>query len=291
MSLKSLVNCTFLSAFVLFQADVFANVGTGEKKALKKVFAKPVKAIEIFDKFTYPAKVYSRVQSTILADAVGVVDSIRVELGDSVKQKQVLALIRNTDPVYKFSSQKTTTPIAGVVGEIFISRGNHVKRGDRLITVTDPLDLRVRIEVPAKDLKYFKKKQSGKLQLHYLDKDVDLSIVGIGPIVSQVTGTATVELKILNKSDVDKVKIGTLGKAWFKLNGHEGISVPDHAVVYKGREPVIKIVKDKKIKSVKIKLGDKREGFVEIVSGIKSGDLVVTRVSGFVADGEEVEVK
>ncbi len=252
------------------------------------VYADKVEKIELFDKFSYPARVISKINSTMLSESQGVIGKLNIKLGSVVNKGQVLVSVRHTDPAYNFREVILKAPVSGMISNIVVTEGTLVAKGNKILTITDPNRLRVLVEIPASDLKYIKTNNTGSLRMNYLDKDVGVVVSGVSPVLDPGTGTATAILYIVNPADIAHVKIGTIGKAEFKSNQRFGFSVAEHSVVYEGRKPHLRIVEENKLKRIPITLGKKRSGNVEVLSGLKGGESVIKRVNGYIADGAEV---
>lgn len=257
----------------------------------KSVFIQTASIRPIFDQFTYPARITSEIDATVLAESSGIIKQLNYRLGQAVKKSSTLLQIQHTDPVYQYRSFISKAPVAGVVSKIYVSQGSLVKKGDHLLRITDPHQLKILIEVPVSDLKSVKANMPAELSLPYKDKPLRVRLTGISPILDPATGTASAELELEDPHQAHQVKIGIFGEVSFSANWHKGLSVPDYAIVYEGKKPQLKIVKDAILKRVDVKLGQKRQGQVEILEGIQAGDDVVIRSSGFIPNGSEVEVK
>lgn len=257
---------------------------------LKSVYVEEVKKKELFDSFNYPAKIVPVVHAGVLSESQGVVGKIHKNLGQKVKKGQILATIRHTDPVYNYKDMMLRSPVTGVVSKIFIHEGSYVGKGKRLFTVTDPKRAKVEIEVPAKDRKHMTVGLKGELKSLATSEIYEVELVGISPYLDPATGTATAELRLLSKEK--SVPLGALGKVSFKSNVRKGFMLPQDTIVYRGRDTFVKVVsKEDKVKRVDVKIGEKRRGDVEILKGIKEGDFIVKRSSGFLKEGAKVEVK
>ena len=57
------------------------------------------------------------------------------------------------------------------------------------------------------------------------------------------------------------------------------------------KTPYVRLIKAGKANLTPVVLGRKQAGIVEILKGLKNGDQVVERTSGFVAEGEQVDVQ
>lgn len=265
-----------------------------EKKPI--VFVKPAELTELAEVFTYPARVEPRIKASVLAETDGVVSKIISPLGREVKPRTPLLVIRNTDPVYQYSPMIVTSPVAGVVSRVDVTEGSRVSRGDKLALVTDPGQIRVTVELTGQDVVSIHPGLAADLQFQSAGSGVEpiqLRVRGVSPFVDPATGTATCELELAKIKGAKKPTLpaGMIGRVSFRVNVRKGFSISDSALTYRGKDPFVRIIVDGKAKLVPVTLGRKQAGMVEIIKGLKVGDKVVERSSGFVADGEAVEVQ
>ncbi len=279
----------YLSLSVLFSLSAFSK---DEPKKLKSVFTKTAAKQEIFDSFAYPATVEAVVNAIVLSESQGIVESISSPLGYAVKGNQNLVKIRHTDPIYKYKPVTLKAPVSGVVSQVFVSVGSLVSKGQKILQVTDPSKVKVKIEVGAKDLQFIKKGLVGSFTSKANDSVIKLKVLGVSPFVNPATGTASAELELIDTKA--KLIPGVLGKVVFKSNVHEGFVFVENAIYYVGKKTYVRQteLKDEKylVKKVEVKLGQKRRGQVEILSGLKEGMMVIERASGFLPEGAEVAI-
>ena len=260
-----------------------------EPKKLPIVFVARAEKVELFDRLTYPARLLPMINATVLAESDGVVKKFTATLGTQVKKGQTLVKILNTDPVYKYAAANVTAPVSGVVSGVEVTEGTLVQKGQALLRITDPSNIRITIEVAVSDLSAIHQGLKGQLTLHSHKEPFSVEVVGVSPYVDPGTGTATAELKLLDKTQ--KLPPGLVGKVQFRGDVHQGIEVPEYAIFYQGKEPSLRLVTDGKISFSPVKLGNTRRGMVEVLSGLSPGSMVVVRASSYVADGEMVEVQ
>ncbi|MEK7356314.1 MAG: efflux RND transporter periplasmic adaptor subunit [Bdellovibrionota bacterium] len=290
--MTSVRTCFALSILVtgLFFGLFFGLTATAaiEKKPL--VFVKKAELSELSELLTYPARVEPRIRATVVAEADGVIAKIIAPLGSVVKAGTRLAVIRNTDPVYRYAPLYVTAPVPGIVSQVDVSEGSRVSRGDKIALVTDPSQARVTVEVTADDIKSVRPGLEAELRLSDGEK-LKLRVRGLSPFVDPSTGTATCELELADAKSGQLPPPGVVARVVFKANVRNGISLPDSVITYRGKDPYVRIVDAGKAKLVAVVIGRKQAGEVEILKGLKAGDVVVERTSKFVADGEDVEIQ
>ncbi len=257
---------------------------------MPSVFAKKVVLTPIFDSLDYPGRIEAKINAFILAESDGVISKIIKPLGASVKKHDKLVVVQNTDPVYQYAPMQIENVVSGVVSQVFVTEGSRVAKGDRLMLVTDPSQLRIIVEIPAGDLKSIR--QGIPAQLVQGSEIWEVKVRGVSPFVDPSTGTANCELEFLaGQKNKSRPPAGALAKVNFKADQRSGISIADSAVFYRGKETYVRVIRENHAFLQPIKIGKKQFGNVEIINGLKENDQVVERTSSFISDGEEVKVE
>lgn len=76
----------------------------------------------------------------------------------------------------------------------------------------------------------------------------------------------------------------------FNVGKHNGIEIPETALIYRSKDTVVRIVQDGRIKEIVVTLGEIRKGYVEILTGLKEKDTIVIHSSSFLTEGTEVSI-
>ena len=74
-------------------------------------------------------------------------------------------------------------------------------------------------------------------------------------------------------------------------NGEKGIIVPESAVEKSGNENMVYIVSDGMAIRRLVTTGMRKDGNIEIITGINEGDLVITKGKEGVSDGRAVRIR
>lgn len=278
-----------LLAFLLFLTPLSAAPKKEEEKK-PLVFINTIQHSEIFDLLTYPARVTAKINASILSETDGVVKKILTPLGKPVRRNQKLMVLTNTDPIYNYAPITVRASVSGVISKIAVTEGSRVTKGQQLAQITDPSQIRIEVEVAVSDLSSIRAGLEGMFSTNSFEKPFPIKVLGVSPYVDPGTGTATAELNFTKKSDTT-LPPGLVGKVIFKAREHQGFQIPEHAIYYMGRDPIIHVVSKGKVKYTPVTLGQSRQGLVEILKGLQKDMTVVVRANKFVADGEEVEVQ
>ena len=144
-----------------------------------------------------------------------------------------------------------------------------------------------RINISLNDLKKVKIGQEGLLHIDQLDKPISFKVSGIGNSTSDLAGSIPVEIE-LEKSE--GLIHGVLAEAQLNLDSKLKYLIPENALFYVGKEAMLAKVKKGKVIKEKVKLGDKTAKGIEILNGLKDDETYAVRWSGYLADGQKVEV-
>src|ERR1044072_5685667 len=132
-----------LSQTILFTFLVFSTAALAVPQNPATVFTEKISPQSISNILTYPARVESKVKAIVRAESDGVVTTILKPLGSKVLRGEVIAIVKHTDPVYQYAPLRVVAAIGGVVNEVHVTPGALVNKGDQVVTVTDPNQLRV----------------------------------------------------------------------------------------------------------------------------------------------------
>jgi multidrug efflux pump subunit AcrA (membrane-fusion protein) len=273
-------------AILLFGCGVFAS----SPPTVPIVTVEEAKLSQLSDRLTYPARVESKVNSMIYAESDGVVTQILAPLGTPVFKGSRIAIVKHTDPIYQYAPMTLVSQVKGIVSQVAVTEGSAITKGSPIASVTDPSQVKILIEIAASDLSSFKKGMEGSFEISGATEKVPVRIKGVSPFVDPVTGAADCELVVDEKSKA-KIPPGTVGQAYFEINGRKGFVFPESAIHYKGDDIYVRVVTNGVAKSVPVVLGRRERGKVEILKGVKDGDQVIERSSQFIADGDKVQVE
>jgi multidrug efflux pump subunit AcrA (membrane-fusion protein) len=276
----------FVIAFLLLTSSV----AQAANAPIPSVFAKKAKLAKIYDSLDYPGRIEAKINAFILAESDGVISKVLKPLGTPVKKFEKLIVVQNTDPVYQYAPMQIENVVSGVVSQVYVTEGSRVAKGDKLMLVTDPAQLRIIVEVPSSDLKSIHK--GDRAELTQGGDNWDVKVRGVSPFVDPSTGTANCELEFTSgQKNKSRPPAGALAKVSFKADERNGISIADSAVFYRGKDTFVRVIRDKHAFLQPIKVGKRQFGQVEILTGLKENDEVVERTSSFISDGEEVKVE
>lgn len=194
----------------------------------------------------------------------------------------------------KLDDLKIVAPFSGVLGIKKLSPGALVKPGDVIITLTDIDKIKVSFDVPSIYLSDLKigEKIYGTVDA-YKEKTFVGNIYAIENSVDPVTRTIELRAIVPNKDHL--LKPGLLMNVLLKNNQRTVPVIPEEAVIKEGKDDYVYLVINKQknnyAKKTKVVLGDRESGNVEIIEGVKSGDVIVSHGNFKLKDDSLIQIK
>lgn len=249
-----------------------------------------VESKALFTTLTYPARISPKVNATVLAETEGVVTQILAPLGTSVSSGTPVLILKNPDPIYSYAPFSVVAPVKGAVSSLDVSVGSRVTRGQKLGTITDPSKVLINVEIAGSDIYSVQKGLEGSLKIAGMEEPIAVTVRGVSPFVDPGTGTATAELVIKESKEKTLLPPGSVGTVSFRTQEHQGFELPETSVVFKGKNPFLRVVEGNKAKYIPVTLGNTRQGQVEVLKGLEKGMSVVVRSGTYVGEGDEVTI-
>ena len=107
----------------------------------------------------------------------------------------------------------------------------------------------------------------------------------IEPEVDQRTRLGTIRMSLPENPNV---RVGNFATGEIEVERRTGVAVPASAIIYKGADAFVQLVRQGVVSTVPVTLGVRSGGYVEIVDGLSEGDEVIHRAGTFVADGDRI---
>jgi len=188
------------------------------------------------------------------------------------------------------SDKVIRAPFSGVLGFRKVSNGGLVSPGTVITTLDDISTIKLDFTVPEV---YFDDIKAGKMvQAHsaiYRDRGFNGEIKVVGSRVDPVTRSVTVRAHVTNRDDM--LRPGMLLTVTMLLNEKQALVVPEQAVLLSGENQYVYAVDDGNIaRQIKVTLGRRRPGVVEILDGLKLGDRIVTDGVALIRPGQKVQI-
>ncbi len=178
-------------------------------------------------------------------------------------------------------------PVNGVVVEKPVVVGMRFMPGDLLLRIADLSRVWLVIDVFEQDSAGVTVGQMAQVQINaYPERLFSGRVAFIYPTLAVETRTVKVRIELPNEYGL--LKPGLYGTASLAVQAEQGerLAVPDPAVIDSGVRQWVLLQKDAgHFEPRTVKLGQKAEGYYQVLDGLLAGDVVVTRAN-FLIDAE-----
>lgn len=187
------------------------------------------------------------------------------------------------------SDCSVTSPMTGVIATRGVERGGFASQGAPAYTVMDLSTIKVEVGVSEQVLNTIHVGDKVSVLMTAVSElPLEGTVSTIAPAAGQ-TGMYTVKVELNNKDG--KIKSGMMAEVSFTMeSSKDTIVLPRNAVIEKDNEVYVYVVENGVAKKVNVELGIESGDTIEILSGLKDGDNVVTKGQTYISDGEEVNV-
>ena len=206
----------------------------------------------------------------------GSVKAVYVNLGDSVKAGDKLALVQSRVVGNPPPSVVISAPIAGIVDARNIIPGQSVEPNTTLFHISNVSRMRVVGKVYEEDLGKVRNGQPAHVKLLAYPKESLQGVVTlVGPILDAETRTVEVWIGLDNAKGL--LKPNLFARANIVLAQYSAaLTVPNTAVLEAEGETFVFVREGTKYDRVDIKIGVVDDQYTQVLSGIVPGDEVVT---------------
>lgn len=182
-----------------------------------------------------------------------------------------------------------SAPFSGTLGFRTVSEGAYVTAGTPLVQLDKTDLLQVSFSVPELQEKAVEAATGVSFTADALPGETFAArISALNPAID-VNGRA-LQVRALFDNGAGTLRPGLLVRVAIKGPEREAVMVPESAIVQRARGAVIYTVADGTVTEVKVRLGKRVDGKVEVLEGLKPGDTVVTAGNAQLTNGAKVEV-
>ena len=190
-------------------------------------------------------------------------------------------------------AERTTVVAAfnGIIAKRMHNPGDLVEAAtsDAVLRVIDPARLQVDASVPIADLARIKMGAPARVMLAADQPPIPMKVVSRPAAVEPGTASAPVRLSFLSLSNL---AVGTPVQTEIDAEEHAGVVlVPAEALVHEGEENAVFVAVGTKAQRRPVVVGITDKDHVEITSGVKAGEQVITRGQAGLPDGATISTE
>ncbi len=237
-----------------------------------------------------------KIEYELLNKLAGRGAAAKIKKEQAYSDMQVASAKLNSAKV-NLEKHKILAPFGGMIGIKHISAGQFIQSGTDLVKLVDNHPLKVDFSVAEVDVDKIYVSQEIEV---YVGGDAlqsySAKISAIEPESDKVSHSFKVRaiLDIPEEIAVNSqiLKPGRFVKVRITVNeGEQGIVVPESAIEKSGNESMLYIVSDGMAIRRLVTTGMRKDGNVEIITGVNEGDLVIIKGKEGVSDGRAVKVR
>ena len=183
-----------------------------------------------------------------------------------------------------------SSPLDGTVKTRYVKVGEFVRKGDKLVEILDLSRVIVKVNIPELEILEIKIGQKVEVALYIMEEIIfSGEVKNIGLEADSNNRTFPVEIHVSNSERM--LRPGMLARATFtKSIDDEQIVIPRHTILEKERGRVVYVFDKGKVFQRDIKIGLSQQDQVQVIHGLKKGELIVVEGQNKLADGEEVNI-
>ena len=183
-------------------------------------------------------------------------------------------------------------PVNGVIFKKHVNKGAYVEAPTAVFSLVDNRRLELESPVSASDLGQVRTGQAARFEVSsYRGEKFTGRVVEISPAVDVVSRSANVRIQVDNSSG--RLKAGMFGQGEIDTGARKQAILIPLGAVYRddqsAKDSFVYVVEDGKAKRRSVRIGVEQPQGLEIIEGLKAGELLVTERSIELADGAPVK--
>ncbi len=183
-----------------------------------------------------------------------------------------------------------SSPLDGTVKTRHVKVGEFVRKGDKLVEILDLSRVIVKVNIPELEILEIKIGQKVEIALYIMEEIIfSGEVKNIGLEADSNNRTFPVEINVSNSERM--LRPGMLARSTFtKSIDDEQIVIPRHTILEKERGRVVYVFDKGKVFQRDIQVGLSQKDQVQVIKGLKKGELIVVEGHNKLSNGEEVNV-
>ena len=228
-------------------------------------------------------------QATAMSKIAGRVTEVVKTEGSYVSEGEPIIFVVNDIPGMDYKPGPVLAPVSGTVGRVYVEPGQSVAPGLPVATVASYSDrVRVHVNVSDQDLRFVRSGARGNVAVTaFPDTLFASTVVKTTPVLDQMSRTASVELVVDNRGG--RLVPGMAASVRLVLEQREDVVALPRTALFNDGSMRIAVLDGTTVRFRPVELGLIGDRTVEVVSGVQSGEKVITVGKERVKDGDQVK--
>ena len=240
----------------------------------------PVKVIRVEPKdleqtIDYVGDIKAQDEAIVYPKVTGkIIEKVKID-GEPINKGEAICFIDRDEVGLKFERAPVESPLSGVVGRVYVDRGENVTSQTPVALVVNMDKVKIDLDIPEKYLPQISLGQIAKITVDAYSQQVFIgNVVKVSPVVDADTRTAPIEISVDNPGH--RLKSGMFAKVSLIIEKHpSALVILKEAILGKEPDTYVYLIEKNKAIMKKITLGIHSGPYYEVREGIKEGDLVV----------------
>jgi multidrug efflux pump subunit AcrA (membrane-fusion protein) len=267
----------------------------GERQASSAIAVTTVRASlgSIAKTLDTGGEVVAEYQVNAFADIAGQVTAVPIEVGDTVRKGQRIAVVDPSTPGREYAESLVEAPISGTVTALPLRVGDKISSSTAVATIGRLDALEIEVRVPERFIGQVRMGTSASCSFAaWPGEAFPARVVELSPVVDSTSRTLKATLA-LDRPD-GRVKAGMYATVALILAKKTGVlTLPADCVVSRdgqNRKDVVFVVEEDRAVQRAVSLGISAAGMMEITGGISEGERIVASGQSLLADGAQVRI-
>ena len=182
------------------------------------------------------------------------------------------------------------TKVSGYIANMDLERHQQVSAGAKLFTLVNESEMKLEIGVPAEIVKKIQMGAQATIKVDELNgKEIVGTVYEIAASADSASRQFIVKVKFPNPDR--ELKSGMYGKANIATGAEDGLIIPKKAIVVRGVQQVIYVIRDGKAVMIPINISNQNETYAAVTGdGLTAGDQLVIDGQNVVQANEKVKI-
>ena len=245
---------------------------------------------DIYKTLEYAGTIKAEEEAVVYPKVSGKIIEKVKEDGSIVEKKDILFYIDRDEVGLKFEKAPVESPLAGVVGRIYVDIGANVTPQTSLALIVYMDKVNIDLDIPEKYISQVLIGQNADIRVDAYDEKFKGVVTKISPVLDTDTRSAPLEITVDNGKHL--LKSGMFARVSLIIG--ESKSVPvilKESIMGKVPNMYVYTIEGNKASLKNVKLGIREDGYFEVIDGIKEGDRVVIMGQQRLKDGAIVKME
>lgn len=293
---KYIITAIILILIIIIAYRAYQSYKTKQEIQNKPVSEKiiPVKLVpcqikEITAKITASGNLQAESEITIYSKVAGKIQKNLVKLNSRVKTGDVVTIVDRDEVGYEYKEYEVKSNAKGVVSKLHQNSGAAVTPSTPIMSLVDIDNIKAVAAVDELKIRFVKIGDAANVTLQAYPNEVfKARVSNISPVCNQVN--RTIEVEVLMKNPNHKLKPGMYASVEFREGVKKAIVVPISAIVEKYGKKYVFTDEGGFAKSILITTGSVNGDEIEILSGLKGTEKVISVGADKLNDNDKVTI-